>query len=381
MPVDKCRVCGDRFFDRPLLHLDNMPRAAQFLPDASSVEFEKGIELDVCQCVGCGLVQLTGNPVSYYKDVIRSAAFSDEMMHFRFKQFSAFIEKFSLSRRKLIEIGCGRGEYLSIIKEFDVEVSGLEHLHESVILCSKNGLDVTEGFMGGDGCSLKGAPYDAFMILNYFEHLPEPNSSLSEIRDNLKDGAIGLVEVPNFDMIIKAKLFSEFTPDHIFYFTKGTLATALNLNGFDVIGCEEIWHDYIISATVRKRGKLDLSSFHENRKRLEIEINEFISKFKPGKVAIWGAGHQAFAVISMTGISEKIKYVVDSAPFKQNRYTPATHIPILAPETLISDPVDSVIVMAAGYSDEVATIIRNKYNKNITISILRENALEIVKKN
>jgi len=41
--------------------------------------------------------------------------------------------------------------------------------------------------------------------------------------------------------------------------------------------------------------------------------------------------------------------------------------------------VDAVIVMAAGYSDEVKKIIRLKFDKNINISILRDSRLEIIK--
>lgn len=95
-------------------------------------------------------------------------------------------------------------------------------------------------------------------------------------------------------------------------------------------------------------------------------------------MAIWGAGHQALAIISLMNLADKIKYVVDSASFKQSKYTPATHIPIVSPEALDPDPVDAVIVMAASYSDEVAKIIRQKFDRNINVSILRDFGLEVV---
>jgi len=80
----------------------------------------------------------------------------------------------------------------------------------------------------------------------------------------------------------------------------------------------------------------------------------------------------------LTNLSDGIKYVVDSAAFKQGKYTPATHIPIVSPDILHSDPVDAVIVMAASYSDEVARIIRQKFDRNIDIYILRDFGLEVV---
>ncbi|MDI6839405.1 MAG: methyltransferase domain-containing protein [bacterium] len=377
MPINKCRVCNHEFFEEPLLRYENMPKSAQFLPDAESLESDKGVDLKVWQCSGCGLVQLSNDPVPYYKEVIRAAAFSEEMKEFRRKQFGSFIQKYSLKRKKVIEIGCGCGEFLSIMQEFGIEAYGLEYSEKSVMQCVKNGLKVSTGFIQSSADRLNYAPFDAFFMLSFLEHLPAPNSTLRGIYNNLTDDAIGLVEVPNFDMILRNKLFSEFIGDHLFYFTKETLNTTLRLNGFEIIDCNEVWYEYIISAVVKKRGKIDISNFYKHQAQLKNEIEEYIRRFKDKKVAIWGAGHQALAVISLINLTDKIKYVVDSAPFKQGKYTPATHIPIVAPDILDSDPVDAVIVMAASYSDEVARIIRQKFDKNINISILRDYGLEI----
>lgn len=378
MSINKCRVSNHNFFKEPLLRYENMPSAAQFLPDAGSLKSDKGVILEVFQCSGCALVQLSQEPVPYYKEVIRAASFSEEMKDFRKKQFSGFIQKFSLKGKKVIEIGCGRGEYLSILQQCGVEAYGLEYSKKSVAECIKNGLKVLRGFIQSRRDGLKYAPFDAFFMLSFLEHLPDPNAALSGISSNLAEGAIGLIEVPNFDMILRNKLFSEFTADHLLYFTRETLKMTLMLNGFEVIDCCEVWHDYIISAVVKKRTKLDLSLFDKQRKKLKEEIKRYILRFQDKKIAIWGAGHQALAIISLMGLAGKIKYVVDSAPFKQGRYTPATHIPIVSPEVLAKDHVDAVIVMAGSYCDEVARTMREKFGKKINISILRDFGLEAI---
>ena len=64
-------------------------------------------------------------------------------------------------------------------------------------------------------------------------------------------------------MMLRNNLFSEFIRDHLFYFTRDTLTFTLNFNGFDVIECKEIWHDYIISATVKKKQTLNLDCFNK----------------------------------------------------------------------------------------------------------------------
>lgn len=380
MPINKCRVCKHGFFKEPLLRYKNMPKIAQFLPDAKSLGDDKGVTLEVWECSGCGLVQLSDDPVSYYKEVIRAAGISKEMRDFRRKQFASFVRNFSLKKKKVIEIGCGRGEYLSLMQQCGVDAYGLEYSGKSAALCVKNGLKVYKGFIKSGAYKLRHAPFDAFFTLNFIEHLPDPNSFLRGVYNNLTDGAVGFVEVPNFDMILRNKLFSEFMRDHLFYFTRETLNVALRQNGFEIIDCKEVWHDYIISAVVKKRQKLDISHFNNHQAKLKEEIEAYIRSFKHKRIAIWGAGHQALAVISLMNLTGKIKYVVDSAVFKQGKYTPATHIRIVSPDALSQDPVDAIIIMAASYSDEVARILRNKFSRNVNfnIALLRDNRLEIV---
>src|SRR4030042_484717 len=185
MAINKCRVCDHKFFEGPLLRYKNMPKAAQYLPDAESLKSDKGVDLEVVQCSGCGLVQLSNEPVPYYKEVIRASAFSQEMKDFRTKQFSSFVQKFSLKGKKVIEIGCGCGEYLSTMQQAGAEAYGLEQSAESVKQCVKNGLKVSKGFIQNDTDKLNDAPFDAFFILNFLEHLPQPNSTLGGIYNNL----------------------------------------------------------------------------------------------------------------------------------------------------------------------------------------------------
>lgn len=373
-----CRVCGRPLFGEPLIRFNNMPAVAQFLPEQQNLERDKGVDLLVCQCSGCGLVQLNNQPVSYYREVIRAAGCSQEMMAFRRKQFAHFTEKYRLSGKKVLEIGCGRGEYLSLMKQSGVDAYGIEFSETSVTSCISDGLAVEKCYLEGVDIRLDTGPFDAFFILNYLEHLPDINTVLSGIWNNLVDGAVGLVEVPNFDMILRNRLFTEFTTDHLFYFTSATLASTFTINGFDLIECSEIWHDYIISAVVKKRTMGDLSSFNDENDKLRCNLREYINRFATGNVAVWGAGHQALAVLALADLGDKIKYVVDSAPFKQGRFTPATHIPIVAPGQLHADRVDAVIIMAASYSDEVADIIRQLYPEVANIAILRDFGLEII---
>src|SRR3990170_573551 len=378
MTIRNCRVCAQPFFKEPLLRYENMPRAAQHFPDEASLEAERGANLTVCQCSECGLVQLSEPPVHYYRDVIRAAAVSEPVKAFKTEQFSRLVEKYGLQGKKVIEIGCGKGEFLSLWKSLGVHVYGLEHAEISVKHCVGNGLCVFQGYLDASELQLPNGPFDAFALLMFLEHMPDPNASLRGIHNNLVENAVGLIEVPNFDMVVRNHVFSEFIADHLLYFTRETLQFTLQLNGFEILECGELRDDYVLSAIVRKRKSLDLLDFHAAQDSVRQEIETFIDRFPPKSVAIWGAGHQALAMISLTGIADKIKYVVDSAPFKQGKFTPASHLRIVSPDTLKLSPVSALIVMAASYSDEVAGIVRQRYGDDLPLSILRESHLEII---
>jgi 2-polyprenyl-3-methyl-5-hydroxy-6-metoxy-1,4-benzoquinol methylase len=376
---NKCRVCGGKLLN--LLSFCDMPASAQNFPTRETLHLDSGEDLEVCQCSWCNLIQLNCEPVSYYKEVIRSAAFSEEMGLFREKQFTEFINSYQLSGKDILEIGCGRGEYMSLMAQCDINVSGIEYSAESVESCRADKLDVNRCYIDTEEQPLGfNKQFDAFFILNFLEHLPNINEVLRGVANNLKENAVGLVEVPNFDMILRNKLFSEFISDHLYYFTKDTLRITLERNGFEIIECKEIWYDYIISATVRKRKKTDISHFKNHQKMITKEIKDYILRHGSQNVAIYGAGHQALAIIALTNIKNDIKYIIDDATFKQNKYTPATHIPIVSSEKLLTDPVSGVLIMAASYSDEVAKKIKKQFDKTIDTVILRDDGLEICKR-
>ena len=84
--------------------------------------------------------------------------------------------------------------------------------------------------------------------------------------------------------------------------------------------------------------------------------------------------------MAIADLGTKIKYVVDDATFKQGKYTPASNIPIVSSDWLSSEKPDAIIVMAASYSDEVASKL-TQLDLDLDIAILREDELEIHNRN
>ena len=378
MPANSCRLCHQPLFPEPLLVQENMPAAAQGFPSRESLSQDKGVTLALYQCTGCGVIQLTSPPVPYWRDVIRSAGISREMRDFRLEQFREWIEKEGLLGAKVVEIGCGRGEYLSLLAELGVNAFGVEHNQDSVAACRERGLQVQQGFVADERTIVPEGPFDGFVILNFLEHIPSAHLTLRGIAANLRDRAVGIVEVPAFEAILQAGLFAEFIPDHCYYFTRQTLTCLLEMNGFEVIECRLSWHGYVLSAKVRKRRRLDLSPLHNTENKVKNSFDSFLNRFPTGAVAVWGAGHQALALICLMGIESRIAAVIDSATFKQGRYTPVSHLPIVAPEWLDEGKVEAIIVLAASYADEVAGLIQRRYGNRFVTAVLGREGLTVL---
>lgn len=357
----RCRCCEHEISGSPLFVLHNMPLGAQNFPTKDELDEESGTELRLYQCDMCGVVQLSGDSVPYYRDVIRAVGVSQEMKEFRQKQFFDWVKKNHLSEKKIIEIGCGRGEYLGIIKEHCPRAVGLENNSEAVKHCIENHLRVYDGYVEGEEYCIPNAPYDGFYILSFLEHFPNPHKMFEGLLKNLTDDAVGLIEVPNFDMIIKYSMYSELIQDHLLYFTQESLCRFLSMHGFDVVSCDVIWHDYIISAEVKRRQIMSLDSFKCKQAQIKQRMDEFFSQNLSCHIAVWGAGHQALANMALLEMDKHIEAVIDSAPFKQNKYTPSTHIPIYPPEILSSGNIDVVLIMAGSYSEEIVLYMKENY--------------------
>ena len=377
--MKRCIACGAPLWETPLLTLDNMPASAQHMPDAQGVKEDRGLTLDLCQCMGCGLVQFDCEPVDYYRDVIRAGGFSKTMVELRRYQYKHLIDSYHLEGKKFIEVGCGQGEFLKVLSEFPVEVHGIEHDPHLVELARAQGLDVTEGFTETEDTRFAGGLYDVFLSFNFLEHQPDPSTMLQAIYRNLEDDAMGLITVPSFEYIMDHNSYYELIRDHLAYYTFETLTPLLERNGFQVEECEVINRD-TLSGIVRKRPQMDTENLLECYVNLKREMETYMKYLDAWdkKVAIWGASHQGFTLAATTKLGEKARYIIDSAPFKQGKFAPASHLPIVGPDHFHEHPVDAIIITAPGYTDEIAASIRQKFGTAVEIRAMRSNHLEMV---
>ncbi len=413
-----CIACGHAL--SPLMTLDDMPASAQNIPAASELAEDHPLSLTLCQCPSCGLVQFDTEPVDYYRDVIRAGGGTRTMTRLRHEEYARLLtamQEHHIYGRRIVEVGCGRGEFLRMWQNLaedpegaaalardqardplsgqpnaaPLHLVGIEHkpaLVEEANAFADKKYRVYEGFATGDVRYPEG-PFDAFVQFNFLEHQPDPCDMLRNIGRNLKPQALGLITVPSFEYILRYNGYYELLRDHIANYTEFTLQKLLQDCGFELLSMDIVNRD-TIEAIVRKADPDELSELHYSGRLIDVSalrdsydhlsasVNAHIDHLSESHrtMAIWGASHQGFTLAATTKLGGRVEYIIDSAPFKQGRFSPASHIPIVTPDYAVAHPVDEILIVAPGYTDEIAGIIRERFDESIRILVLRTDRIE-----
>jgi SAM-dependent methyltransferase len=147
-----------------------------------------------------------------------------------FDQVCATLEPYRLksSRPKVLDIGCGNGEFLTKARDRGWQVAGVEVSGPAVEFARRDRqIDVREGSF--TQLPFDDSSFEAVTVLDVLEHLREPRETLQSVHRVLKSGGALVIRVPNTPFqLLKARLQRlrqgrEFT----------TMAAPLHLNHFD----------------------------------------------------------------------------------------------------------------------------------------------------
>ncbi len=144
-------------------------------------------------------------------------------------------------RRRLLDIGCGPGFFLSTAIKRGWDASGIEPSRQAAAHARELGAQVTQGFFGADTAPSLGR-FDAINLTNVLEHVPDPAGILTLAGGLLERGGLLCVGVPNdFSPLqlagraaVGAKDWWVAPPHHLNYFDFDSLSRLLTRLGFSV---------------------------------------------------------------------------------------------------------------------------------------------------
>jgi len=377
-----CRICNSGRLSK-VVTLSKVPKAAQYFVDFIDQKSVDGIDLTILQCNECGHVQTDNKPVDYYRDVITASSLSPSLAKERILYLKKIIRENQIDDPKIIEIGSHQGNMVKCISDnIECEVMGIENCDESVNKSKQLGVKVKKAYICEDEDEIKNKKFNIVVCYNFLEHMPSPSQLLNNLKLYLEDEAYIYMTVPSLNFIETTSCIHEFISDHLSYFTENSLSNLFQISGFEVLDCKSIHNknDLEIYAKFSKPKKLDLdiTKYILLKEKLNNMLKIFIQE--SSNIVIWGAGHRSLTLISQINYKE-INYIIDSASFKQDKYSPVSRIKIVSPDILYSLKNISLILNLPGiYGEEVISTLDEKIIKNITnLYNIKENNLIKIK--
>ena len=127
---------------------------------------------------------------------------------------------------------------------------------------------------------------------------------------------------------------------------------------------EDISKDILpsVSALLKKETEKGITNleyykgFQQKALKVKMDLTEFLIQQKKAgkKVAAYGAAAKGNTLLNYCGIkNDLISYVVDANPHKQNKWLPASHIPVVDEKFLKQDKPDYVIILPWNLQQEI----------------------------
>lgn len=153
------------------------------------------------------------------------------------KLVSYLINRLDLKKNDhLLEIGCGRGDFLDEFYKVGLKCSGVDREKRSIELLPH--LDIKQCDISKERLPFNDGVFDVVYHKSLIEHLYDPNNLMSETCRVLKKGGKLIVLTPNWKSIIK-NFYEDFTHSHPY--TVESTRDLISIFGFKNIISEEFY--------------------------------------------------------------------------------------------------------------------------------------------
>jgi SAM-dependent methyltransferase len=340
-----------------------------------AVNFPKG-DIALGHCSHCGFITNTlFDPTvhNYSAQYEETQGFSGTFQAFHRKLAEQMIDKYDLHGKKMIEIGCGKGEFLSLLCEIGKNTGvGFDPAFVADRNPSAGDTDVefVADFYSEKYTHVQGDFVCCKMTL---EHIPDTANFMRTVRRSIGDryDTVVFFQVPDMSRVLKDLAFWDIYYEHCSYFSAESLSLLFQEQGFDVV---DVWTDYddqylMITATPSRTTPLsvkpadptrvndDIKFFVEHQAARMASWKEKLDEAKnTGKKAVvWGSGSKGVAFLTALNLREnsEIEYVVDINPFREGKYMAGTGQEIVAPAFLKGYQPDLAIAMNPIYQPEI----------------------------
>ena len=211
----------------------------------------------VMHCEDCALMFLNPQPSDAELATIYSAEYflghdtdegrrdASELKRATARQYLAELTRYNgAPSGRLLEVGCGEGDFLCEAETAGYKVLGVEYAEAACMTANarlQSG-EVVQGELAD--AKLPDSHFDVCVLNDVIEHVRDPLALLREVRRVLRPGGAIFIATPCLDSwsarMMKER-WMEWKPEHLTYFNKANIQTALLKAGFQDVVVQPGW--------------------------------------------------------------------------------------------------------------------------------------------
>lgn len=332
-------------------------------------------DLKLAFCHNCGFIHnaiFDPEIQEYNAKCEETQGFSGTFNRFHKSLAERLIAKHDLHQKTVLEIGCGKGEFIAMLCELG-DNSG--YGFDPAFVPDRNPDKLGKVEFIRDYYSEKYSQYKADFVCckMTLEHIPDTLEFMKVVRAAIGENMDTVIffQIPEAGRVLKDLGFWDVYYEHCSYFSPVSLEYLFRRAGFEVLEIATEYDDQYLTIEA-KPAKAEESDEEININTQEIKelfevfkssIDELLDKWKTlvksfveqgKKIAIWGGGSKAVAFMTTLEIDQEIKYIVDINPYKHDHYLPGTGQKVVAPDFLKEYQPDVILLMNPIYEEEVS---------------------------
>ncbi len=378
-----CRICHTPDI-QPVLSLGTTPLADALRRKEQLSQAEPVFPLTVGFCPHCSLVQLleTVPPeILFCQDYPYYSSFSPALLeHSRANALELIDSRHLNSGSLVIELASNDGYLLKNFVEAGIPVLGIDPADGPARAAEKASVPTLCTFFGESlarKLAASGKTADVVIANNVLAHVADLHGFVEGIRTLLKEDGVAVIEMPYVKDLVDHCEFDTIYHEHLCYFSVTALdhlfrmhslflndVKHLSIHGGSLriyVGKKEnvspAVEGMLRTETAERVDQIDYyRDFAEKVQAIRTELRNLLQGLKEqgARIAAYGAAAKGSTMINYSGIGrEFVDFVVDRNTHKQGLYMPGRHIPVLAPEALLEQAPDYVLLLAWNFADEI----------------------------
>jgi len=382
----RCRHCQAPL-QHTLVDLGSSPLCNTLLDAQSLHEGEVFYPLCVRVCGECFLAQLDEfvAPDEIFTEYSYFSSFSDQFVAHARRFVDNAVPRFGLSGDSLVyEVASNDGYLLQHFAPHGVPVIGIEPALNVAEAAREKGIHTLNEFVGRDTAERIVSEHGAGSLVvanNVLAHTPHLNDFVAGLAVLAGEHGVVSVEFPHLMRLMERNQYDTIYHEHFSYFSFYTVKRVFAGAGLRVFDVEEIathGGSLRVSATAAgederpeepgvaameafegSRGVCDLATYADFTQRVEAckraLLETLIRLRSEGRtIAGYGVPGKGNTLLNYCGIrTDFVDYMVDRNPYKQDKFTPGTRIPIHHPDRIFETRPDYVLIMVWNLVDEV----------------------------